>query len=188
MRKLIIVTLLACTVLGCAAIQQARQDAEVGYTAPLAANEISPQQKAQTWGSIIAGIPYAGVAAPFAVPVLGWIFAWRRGAKIRKQQPASANPITGQLGNALGAETIIQHIADVRAGVIDVGAPESSTRRTWKGIVIGALGIAASSGLQHIAGQAPSDVQPAIWALVSAVILGAEKWLQKVLPVQAVQA
>lgn len=173
--------------LGCAAIQQAYDDKKLSDSTPLAAGEKDPYDRGYQMAQPLASLPWgAGMAAvPIAGTIVGWFLASRRGKKIRlAKQPESVNPITGNFGESIGLESIVQNAADAFTGVFDVGADGSAAKRGWKMALIGGLvtvAIPAIDGLiAHITTNPPAGLNPLIVAGLAAL----EKWLSKVLPVK----
>lgn len=178
------------TVAGCAWIQQAGKDVSVGKTAPLAEGEVSVGEAAHTLIDPI--VPYlpepVKPVAGVLVSLLALVGAWRRGRKIRLQQPASANPITGNWGKNIGVEKIVQVVTTAIRGATEVGPEGSGWRRAWKTILAGgtaAIGLAATfPGFRELVTSNPTE----FGTFVSlAALLGAlEKEVSKVLPVKEV--
>lgn len=189
-KKIVWLSVLVLAFAGCAALRQAAEDKRLSDATPLAAGEISPHDRAAKSAGPLASLPYG--AGTFAVPLatfgLAWFFGWRRGRKIRLNGlPASDKPVSGALGNATGIEGLIQHLADVAAGIFTFGKPGNALKRTWKGTLITAAGLA----LYPFVGQAIGTLQDHetaknLWfaAPLVGVLLGVEKWLSRVLPVK----
>ncbi len=164
--------LLATGVVGCSLIKQGREDYEVGKSTPIREGEASPSDQAKGWSSIVGSVvPAAQVPVATILTVL--LTAWR-GRKIRKNLPVSKQgPITGDGGAKIGLESVVQIVADVRAGLFDIGSPEGALRRGWKFLLIGALAFVVSWTTGND-----------FWGLLSLVLAGAtEKATQKVLPI-----
>lgn len=125
------------TMVGCATVQQAKQDAEVGLTTPLEAGEVSPQQQAQQAQAVASAIPFVGPYANLLGPLFIGFFAWKRGKGIRAKMPVSSNPITGAFGPKIGVgslnlESIVQTVSDLFKGAYEVGPDGSGLKRGWK--------------------------------------------------------
>jgi len=177
---------LAVTVMflgGCSLLK----DYQTGRDTPLEAGELSPAAAAQ---------PIAGTVGTFYPPATAPILAlltafgtWRRGRRIRKELPVSANPITGTWGNQLGLESVVQNVSSMVTGLFEVGPAGSGLRRGWK--VVLATGIASLA--LPLAFQVPwvanlvathSGALVGILGVLTALVAGAEKELSKVLPVK----
>lgn len=184
-RAWIVIALSVLILGGCAAAKQAGEDLKTGLTAPLEQGETAPKDSARSLTDIMSAIPYVNVAAPVALPVLTWFFAWKRGRRIRKGLPTSANPITGKFGQQAGLEALVQHVSDVVAGITEVGKDGSGLKRAWKVGVItlgGLLGTAlALPSVQEFLVAHP-DIIASI-TLISSTLAGFEKKLSQVLPV-----
>lgn len=197
MRKIIVIGCIALLFAGCASIKQAKNDAQVGYTAPLAQGEVAPLVEATpiaatATGALVAAIP---IAAPFSIPIQGAIasavglfFAWQRGRNIRKNQTPSTNPITGFLGNQTGLEAAIQSIATVASGVTEFFKEGSSAQHAWQGILTGLAGVAGAALAVPQVGAIVAS-HPEIYAWVGG-IAGAANALQQALtqvkPIQTI--
>lgn len=184
MRYAGMVLVAALLVGGCAALKQAKTDYDVGKSAPIADGELSPRAAADALIEPIKPFlptplqPLAGVA----VTVLAAIGAWRRGRRIRLNQPASSNPITGSWGARIGLETLVQHVGTAAQGLYEVGPENSGLRRIWKVLVSAVLVILALPPVQTFALAHPGEVGGLMSAL--AVVAGLEKELSRVLPVK----
>ncbi len=178
------------TMAGCAAFNQAREDKALSDATPLAPGEASPQDKAGKIADRLGGLPYGAgiVAVPLATLALGWFFSWRRGRKLRLTGlPTSEKPISGAVGKATGVEGLIQHVADVTTGLFEFGKPGSELKRTWKGTALAAGGLALYPLVTHLIGAIQGheiNVNPLFAAPLIGVLMGAEKWLSKVLPLR----
>lgn len=154
MKRIMIVGCFVLAFVGCASFKQAKNDVQTGYTAPVAIGEVTPLQEAQpiaatATGALVTALP---IAAPFSIPIQGAIasavglfFAWQRGRSIRKNQPVSANPITGFLGSQTGIESAVQGIATVASGVTEFFKEGSSAQHAWQGILTGLVGVAGAA-------------------------------------------
>ncbi len=188
MRKLIPLCFVILFVAGCASIKQAKNDVEVGYTAPLADGEVTPLEQAQpiaatATGALVTALP---IAAPFSIPIQGAIasaaglfFAWQRGRNIRKNQTPSTSPITGFLGHTTGLESAIQSVATVASGVTELFKENSSAQHAWQGILTGLAGVAGAAVAVPQVGAIVS-AHPEIYAWVGG-IAGAANALQQAL-------
>lgn len=134
MKKLMLLSFLAMTVFmaGCATVKSAVDDYKVGATTPLEEGELSPAQQAAPIQAAITPIPVVGGFAPVIGGALAGLFTLLRGRRIRKGQPQSQNPITGFLGQRIGAETVVQSLANIAAGLFEVGGDGSPFKRAWK--------------------------------------------------------
>lgn len=183
-----IVTLLGLTTLvGCATVEQARQDAQIGATTPLEQGEVSPQDQAREVTNILSAVPVVGPFAPILAPILGTVFLWSRGRRIRKGKPTSSNPITGYFGSKVGLESFVQNISNVFTGAFELGPDGSMLKRGWK------AGLATLGGIIATALTVP-DVQALVVAhpeyaaaltVISGFIAGVEKETSKVLPLSS---
>lgn len=169
---------------GCSVVR----DYQTGANTPLEAGEVSPQAAAQPIVNVV-GTVYPPAAGP-ALMLLTAFATWKRGRRIRKGLPVSAQPITGHWGSQLGLEKVVQTLSSAVAGLFEVGPEGSGLRRGWK--VLLATGI-ASVGLP-LALKAPgvaalvashSEALVGILGLLAAIVAGLEKELSRVLPVQA---
>ena len=133
MNKALLVVLVGCLLLvGCATVEQARSDASLGLTTPVAEGEVSPQQQASEVSGILQAIPVVGPYAGLLGPLLVGFFGWQRGRRLRKNLPVSANPITGFLGNKVGLEAVVQQVTNLVEGLYEVGPENSGLKRAWK--------------------------------------------------------
>lgn len=188
MRTTGMLLIVALLVGGCAALKQAKVDYDVGKTAPLAENEISPRAAADALVEPIKPFlptplqPLAGVA----VTILAAIGAWRRGRRIRLAQVTTTSPITGPVGNAVGLETVVQHATTIIRGATEVGPEGSGLRRGWKvllALIAGAA--AASTGIPAVREFIMSHPDAfGAFALIVSSLAGVEKEVSKVLPVK----
>jgi len=183
---------------GCAFFKQAAEDYKTGRDVPLAAGEISPAQKAAAISTTASAIPYVNMAAPVLMVGLPFVFTWLRGRRIRKESlPVNANPITGAFGKSLGVEAVVQNLANVAAGMFEVGPNGSALKRGWKTALLGGLGVFLAPEASHLISQVIPVLQsnPPEWlahlfnGTALAVTIGglgmAEKWLSKVEPIRA---
>ena len=181
----IVVIAMSIALIGCASTQQAISDYTKGATTPLEENEISPSDSVQPIVSTVSMIPVVGGFAPIIGTALAGLATWQRGRRIRKGKPSSQNPITGWMGNATGAETIVQSLANVVTGLFEVGKDGSAMKRAWKMGLTTALSIGA--GALTIPAVRDFVVQhPVIVAGItglSALFGGLEKAVSTVLPV-----
>lgn len=152
--KWVLICVALFVVAGCASLKTAKSDIQTGYTTPLAQGEVSPQVQAQQVGQTVSAAVTTAlpVTAPFAMPInavvagiAGIFFAWQRGRSIRKNQPVSANPVTGFLGNQTGLEGLIQGVATVSTGVTEFFQTGSSAQHAWQGILTGLAGVAGTA-------------------------------------------
>jgi hypothetical protein len=197
MKRILVLFAIVFALGGCAFFRQAADDYKTGRDTPLAAGEISPGQKAAALTTTASAIPYVNMATPvlmFGLPVL---FTWLRGRRIRKENlPQNENPITGRVGLKIGAEAIVQHLANVAAGMFEVGPNGSSLKRGWKTALLGGLGVLLAPEAGQVLGHIIPVLQanPPEWLAhlfngsVLAITLGglgmAEKWLSKVEPLK----
>ena len=189
-KKIALLFIVIALIGGCAFIRQAQEDKALSDVTPLAEGEASPAERAEKMASIFAGLPYGAgiVAVPIATAILTWFYGSRRGRRIRKTHETSEKPISGNLGKAIGLEWLIQHLGDLSTGILDVGKDGSAAKRTWKATLIAAAGLA----LYPILGQAIGILQgpevslnPIFAAPLVGVLMGAEKWLSKLLPLKS---
>jgi len=199
MKKLVIFSIIALFMVGCASLKQAKSDAQIGYTAPLSQGEIAPLDQAKpiaatATGALVSALP---IAAPFSMPIQGAIasavglfFAWQRGRSIRKGQPVSSNPVTGFLGNTVGIEGLIQNLANIVTGAFHTGPNETPLGHAWQVFLSAALGI-GTSALAFPQVQQFVMANPGITAGVAglaSVFAGLQKSLGTVLPVNPASA
>lgn len=201
--KKIILVLLAIVFLatGCAFLEQAKQDYQLGANTPYAEGEITAQERSRVLAGTVSAIPYVNLSSPVVLLAGPYLFAWLRGRRIRKQTlPAHPNPITGAIGKNLGIESIVQHLANVAAGLFEVGPNGSELKRGWKGALLTAVGLVLAPEAGHIISTylIPAlQNNPPEWlaqlfngsALMAVVgiLAAAEKWLSKVQPVEEKQ-
>lgn len=188
MKQLLCIGILLFALVGCAAVQQAKEDYQVGVSAPVAEGEKTPEQAANELVAVIEQVPYAGVAAPFLYPVLVGFARYQRGRRIRLQQPASVNPIWGNWGQKVGLEGITQLFANVSTAALEVGPDGSGFKRGWKMAAIVSLtlgaGVLAIPAVKEFVIANPQIA--AGFTLITGVLAGLEKELSKVLPVRNV--
>lgn len=189
--KFILASILMVSVFfGCA---QMREDYQRGKDTPYTEGETTVEQQTGALANTVSGIPYANVSAPLIMFVGPYIFAWLRGRRLRKKTlTIHPDPITGTFGQTIGAETLIQHVANVAAGLFEVGPSGSSLKRGWKMALISGLGIAFAPYAQDMISNTILPIlqtSPPTWlpafALTGtiAAFAAAEKWLSKVQPV-----
>jgi hypothetical protein len=183
MKKIMVMVFIGTLVFaGCAAFNQALVDKRLSDSTPLSSGETAPAERAAKLAAPLASLPYgAGAAAvPLATLGLTWIFGWRRGRKLRIANGTSERPITGNLGSAIGVETVIQHVADVKTGILEIGAEGSVFRRFWKMLL---LALPILQGALPLITQSNADWTTSV---LGASIIGAaaalEKGLSKVKP------
>lgn len=190
MRNVLAIGFVLMFLVGCAAIKQAREDVTLGMSAPLSEGETHPKDAGKQFGQLFANAPYGSgvVLVPLLGSLFGYYKAWKRGKNIRLGRPASTKPITGALGDSLKIEGVVQHLADIRAGVLDVGAPGGEGRRSWKMIVLFALASGLYSVIdpitQIVVANPPAWMNTAMLGVVLAGFAAVEKWLGKVLVVK----
>ena len=176
---------LVCT--GCAVFKQAKADYDTGKTTALAAGELSPRSAAE--GLVEPIKPFLPTPlqplAGFAVTALAIFGTWKRGKRIRLEQPVSTNPIVGSWGQKLGLESVVQNVVTATRGAFEVGPEGSGVRRAWKvGVsVILALvaGVLVIPGAQTVVLSHPEIT--GTLTLLTSLIAGLEKEFSKVLPV-----
>ncbi len=180
MKNWIIVSGALLLSIGCASLNQAKQDYQTGKDVPLAENEISPEQQAK---DLVDPITPILPQASYAVGFLAFLFTWKRGRRLRKGQPITETPITGWLGNNLKLEWLVQRLADFRAGLFEVGPDGSSLKRGWKVALATMIGgsLATLPGFQDAIGAQP-EATAVLTALLTALIAATEKQLSIVLP------
>lgn len=169
---------------GCTFARQATQDYQTGRTAPLEAGEVSPKEQAQNILAPVQALPYGNTAYPILVTILGGVFTWNRGRKKRKEMKGeTTDPITGVLGNSAGLELIVQNIANVLTGLMDVGPSGSGLKRGWK------VGISTAGALLTTALMIPEVhnllLKPEVLGSISglaALFAGLEKSAQRIIP------
>ena len=194
MRKILCLGFAVLVFAGCAAFRQAGEDKRLSDATPVAAGELTPHERAARMAAPLASLPYGAgaVAVPLATAGLAWFFGWRRGRKIRLGSlPASERPVSGALGKATGLEGLIQHVADISAGVLNFGKPGGGLKRTWKGTAIAALGFAVYPFIAQLIGAVQGNeipVNPLFAAPLVGVLMGLEKWLSNVLPLKKNEA
>jgi len=126
-----------------------------------------------------------GSYAPFLLPVLVGVARYRRGRRIRLGKTRSKNPITGEWGEKVGVEGLVQTAANFATAMFEVGPDGSGLKRTWKTVAAGSLAalLMTVPGIREWA-TAHAPAAAGIWTLVTAFVLGVEKELKKVLPVE----
>lgn len=197
MKKLFLFAFLATALTGCAFFDQAKQDYQLHKETPYAADETTPQQKTQILAGTVSSIPYANLSAPLILLAGPYFFGWLRGRRIRRETLAEhPHPITGSIGQTVGLEAIVQHLATVAAGLFEVGANGTAFKRGWKITLLTALGAIVAPGAEHVISEIIPVLQsnPPAWlanlfnggilALVIGGLAAAEKWLSKVQPVK----
>lgn len=181
MKKIMFVLAFVFVLGGCAFFRQAGEDYRLNRETPIQPGEISPQQQSATLVNTLSGIPYVNLAMP-VVAILGpVIFGWLRGRRLRKNtMPSNSKPITGTLGENTGIETLVQGIANITAGLFDVGSDGSGFRRFWK---ITALSLPVIHwGVGYLTANPPSWLDSGILASSVGALAFIEKQLSKVQP------
>lgn len=174
---------------GCAA---AYDDKKLSDSTPLAQGERSPYERGISVAQPLAGLPYGAgiVAVPIVGTAIGWLLSWRRGRRIRLAQAPSVHPITGTIGKTTGIEGLIQHLADLRAGLFEVGPEGSGLKRSWKMALIGTLATSIAPSLIPLVHGVATQItaNPPEWLNGVPLVLAIsglgylEKQLSKVLP------
>lgn len=188
MKKWILFGVIVMTLAGCASIKQAHSDVQTGLTAPSQSpTEILPQAVGQNVQNVVAAapLPFANTAAPLIGGLATILAAWFRGRQIRKNQPLSANPITGTLGDTTAVEGIVQNLATVSQGITEVFSEGSTAQHVWQGAITSLLGLGGVA-LAVPSVQSTIIVHPEIAAYVaglSGLFNGFQQSLTKVLPV-----
>lgn len=183
---------------GCSFFKQAQSDYQLSKNTPYAEGEVTIEQKTQVLTGTISAIPYANLATPLLALGAPFILSWLRGRRLRyENMPINEKPITGSIGRAVGLEAIVQHLANVAAGLFEVGANGSSLKRGWKVTLLAGLGVALAPEAQHIVSALIPILQnhPPAWlahlfnGTVLALTVGGlgtlEKWLSSVEPLKA---
>ena len=152
MRMNLIVAVLLSLVLfsGCETVKQMWADKQLSDNTPLTEQEkaegkILPNEQAARDAQPLASLPYgAGIAVvPIATWLIGAIRSVGRGRKLRAAQiGTSANPITGHIGEKVGAESFVQHVADVSHSIFGSEKNLTASATTWRAIASGLLGSA----------------------------------------------
>lgn len=162
--------------LGCAALQQGREDYQRGKDTPLEQGELSPREQAErVVGPITPFVPQATAA----VGVLAALFTVRRGRRLRKEKPISEHPITGNFHT----EWFVQRFSEFAAGMFEVGPDGSAVKRGWKVALATVLAttVVQLPQVQAFVGDVTAAQAVAI-AVFSALIAAVEKKLSIVLP------
>lgn len=202
MKKIFAIFLILMAVSGCGFLQQAKDDYRTGKETPYQTDEITANQKAAALAGTISSVPYANVASPVILLLGPYIFTWLRGRRIRQQNlEPHPNPITGNLGKSIGAEALIQHLANVAAGMFEVGEQGSVIKRGWKGALLAGLGVLVApevaqvihNSILPVLQNTPPDwlahlFNGSILALTIGGLAAAEKWLSKVQPLKPVNS
>lgn len=170
---------------GCASIKEAISDFRLGKETPLAADESSPADEAQSIADIAGALPVVGPFAGTIATVLTGMFTWRRGRRLRKGMPTNSKPITGAFGGKIGLEGLVQTLSDLSKGVFEVGGDNSSLKRGWKVFLAAALGLGATAAAVPSVGTLLAAHPEAAVAVTGLAGLfgGLEKALSKVEPV-----
>lgn len=164
------------------------QDYQAGKSNPEIRQLVQKETQAVT--GVMSVIPYANMAAPVAAILFPYLaFAWH-GHRFRKQNlNASDRPITGAVGQAVRLEAIVQHLADVTAGLFEVGPQGSVLKRGWKMAILTGLAALITPEIHQLipALQAhhPGWMDGMVLSLVVGGLSAVEKALSKVLPVEA---
>lgn len=196
-KKMLVLFALLFIAAGCAFFKQAASDYQLGRDTPLASGEVSPNQKTAVLAGTVSSIPYVNLATPLISLGAPFLFAWLRGRRLRAENlPTNEKPVTGNLGLAVGAEAIVQHLANVAAGLFEVGPNGSALKRGWKTAVLGGLAVILAPEAQQLIHHVIPVLQstPPSWLAhlfngsVLALTIGglgaAEKWLSKVEPLE----
>lgn len=196
MKPIVLISLAILFVAGCAFIDRAREDYKLGNETPYADGEKTSVEKSRDLAAPISTIPWANLSTPVILLLGPYIFTWLRGRRIRLENLAeNPNPITGKLGKNIGAEALIQHIANVAAGLFEVGPNGSVIKRGWKAMIVTGIGVLLAPETAQII----HDIlipyfqnTPPHWlaglfngtvlALTIGGLAAAEKWLSKVQP------
>ena len=190
MKKFLVLGILLFSLAGCAFFKQAGEDYHRGKVTPLAEGEISPQQKAAALATSASAIPYVNVAAPLVLLGGGFIFTWLRGRKLRKENlPMNEKPITGNFGKATGVEAVVQHLANVAAGLFEVGPSGSAIKRGWQVTLLAGLAAAIfpvvnDTIIQHVIANPPSWMPAIGVSVLSGISAAVVRWLAKVEPLK----
>lgn len=200
MKNIFVILLILMAVAGCGFLQQAKEDYRTGKETPYQTDEITANQKAAVLAGTVSSIPYANFASPAILFFGPYIFTWLRGRRIRQQNlEPHPNPITGNLGKSIGAEALIQHFANVAAGIFEVGPQGSVIKRGWKGALLAGIGVLVAPEAAQVIHNAvlpalqntPPDwlehlFNGSVLALTIGGLAAAEKWLSKVQPLKPV--
>lgn len=197
MKKYLLITFLAIGLIGCGLAKQAGEDYKTGKETPYAQGEVTAADQSKTLANTVSGIPYVNLSTPLILLAGPYIFTWLRGRRLRKQKmEPNPNPITGKIGQAVGAESVIQHLADIAAGLFDVGHPDGLLKPGWKGALLAGFGTLVAPELAHLISgtilpalenHPPEFLAHLFNGTVLAITIGglysAEKWLHKVEPI-----
>lgn len=182
---------------GCAFFRQAAEDYRTGMTTPLEIGEVAPAEKARVLASTVSAIPYVNLSSPLVLFLGTYVFGLLRGRRIRAAKPINVNPVTGSLGRSLGLEAVVQHFADIAAGLFEIGPNGSSLKRGWKAALLTGIAISIAPEARHLLESFIPALQanPPEWlahlfngsalALTVGALSTAEKWLSKVQPLPA---
>lgn len=186
MRKSILAIALALSIglIGCAAVEQVREDIDLAKADT--AISLAVKQDSEAAGSL------AGTFLPVAESPTAWLVGtlllWYKGRRKRLQLPHSTTPITSYIGGGKGLEGIAQTLANVSCGLFNWG--EGSTKRAVKFAVVGTLALAllpVVTELPFVEGliQSYPQITNAILVVLGALIASLEKALGRVLPIQS---
>lgn len=188
MKKLILIGIACLMIAGCASLKTAKSDVQEGLTAPAqSATEVLPQAVGQNVQNIVASVPvpFAGTAAPLIGGIATILAAWFRGRQIRKNQPVSANPITGALGDQTAVEGIVQNLSTVSQGITEFFQPGSTAQHVWQGAITTLAGVAGTAlAIPAVKSLVLANPSIAIYiAAFGGLVNGVQQALTTVLPV-----
>lgn len=190
MKRLFILMTILLVMAGCAFTKQATTDYQTGQSTPLAAGEVSPQQKAEPIGATVSSlpIPFAGPIGAGVALIAGILFTWQRGVSIRKNNglvpPTSSTNVSG----------LIQDAATVFAGMFTTASTTAPTtsgsafQRVWK-VALATIISGASIAVTQPAFASFLGSHPLISGLLVFIpsgIAGIEKALSSIQPVVTV--
>ena len=198
MKKQVMFFIIAVTLVsGCGFFKQASEDYKLAKETPYAEGETTAEEKSSALSNTFSGIPYVNLATPLILLGGPYIFTWLRGRRLRKEKmEPNPNPITGKIGNAVGLESIVQHFADLAAGLFDIGNKEGLLKPGWKGTLLAGFGALIAPNLaDFISATVIPSLQNnppeflanlfngSVLALTIGGLASAEKWLHKVEPI-----
>lgn len=180
--KLWTTVILAIGLMGCAAVDQARQDIQLAKADPTIVASVNADAEA---AGDLAGTFLPVAANPVAL-ITGTALLWYKGRRKRKGLPHSTTPITSYVGGGKGLEGLVQTLANLSSGVFNWG--EGPTKRAAKFAMVGAVAlsllpiISEIPIIKNLLVENQDLIYPLLIALGSAVA-SVEKALGRVLPV-----
>ncbi len=152
-------------------VLQAQADAELGR-----------------WRAIAEALPHGAVAWPFLSPLLLGLVRFRLGKRLHKAKAPSVTPIWGNIGQVTQLENLTHGLEQFRAGMLELGADGSATKRGYKVGIITALSIGAmATAFPDFMTMIQGHLQPFLaMPFVAGLLAGVEKKLSTVKPLAEV--